>query len=187
MSNDPVKSLWQTQQVAPVHFSQQELQKKSRSLHWRVSARNAFEYLACMLVIAGFGSYLHEFPQPLLRLGSALVILGTLYVAWQIHRRASDAPASPALPGLLYHRQQLERQRDALRSVWAWYIGPLVPGMVVFRWGVETQLDASAPFARGLGANLAIAAVLLIVVLINLYTASRLQRQIDQLPIDHSH
>jgi type II secretory pathway component PulL len=53
--------------------------------------------------------------------------------------------------------------------------------MVVFRWGVETQLDASAPFARGLVANLAIAAVLLVVVLINLYTASRLQRQIDQL------
>lgn len=181
MSNDPLKSLWQTQEVVSVQFTQQELSKKSRTLHWRVSARNALEYLACALVIAGFWGYLREFPQPLLRLGSVLVILGTLYVAWQIHRRASDAPASPGLPGLVYHRQQLERQRDALRSVWAWYIGPLVPGMVVFRWGVETQLDASAPFARGLVANLAIAAVLLVVVLINLYTASRLQRQIDQL------
>ena len=182
MSKDPLKSLWQAQEVAPVQFSPEELGKKSRSLRWRVSARNALEYLACLLVIAGFWNYLREFPQPLLRLGSALIILGTLYVAWQIHRRASSMPASPGLPGLDYHRQQLQRQRDALRSVWAWYIGPLVPGMVVFRWGVETQLDASAPFARGLYANLAIAAVMVIVVLINLYTARKLQRQIDQLP-----
>jgi hypothetical protein len=108
-----------------------------------------------------------------------LVILGTLYVAWQIHRRAS-APASPGLPGW-----------STTASNWNVSATPCArsgPGISA-RWcpawwcsaGAETQLDASAPFARGLVANLAIAAVLLVVVLINLYTASRLQRQIDQL------
>jgi len=182
MNHDPLKSLWQTQEQPRTTLSLQELHKKSSALQRRVRLRNGLEYLACLLVIVGFGRYFMEFPQSLMRLGSALVIAGTVYVAWQLHRRASSPAASPALPGLTFHRLQLERQRDALRSVWAWYVGPLVPGVVVFRWGVETQLDATAPFARGLYANLAIAAVLLIVVLINRYAASKLQRQIDQLP-----
>lgn len=182
MKDDPLKTLWQTQELPLATLSLQELQKKSGALHRRVRIRNGLEYLACVLVMVGFGNYLVEFPQSLLRLGSVLVMIGTAYVAWQLHRRASSPSASPGLPGLAFHRQQLERQRDALRSVWSWYVAPLVPGVVVFRWGVETQLDASAPFARGLYANLAIAAVLLIVVLINRYAASKLQRQIDQLP-----
>lgn len=184
MKQDPLKSLWQTQELPATTLSLQELHKQSNALQRRVRLRNGLEYLACLLVIVGFGSYFVEFPQTLMRLGSALVIAGTAYVAWQLHRRASGPSASPALPGLTFHRQQLERQRDALRSVWAWYVGPLVPGMVVFRWGVETQLDATAPFARGLYANLIIAAVLLMVVLINRYVASTLQRQIDQLPAE---
>jgi len=52
---------------------------------------------------------------------------------------------------------------------------------VVFRWGVETELDPSAPFSRGLLANLVIAAVLLCVVALNYFAARALQRQIDRL------
>jgi hypothetical protein len=100
-----------------------------------------------------------------MRLGSVLVIAGTVAVAWQRYRRASGAP----LPG------------DALRSVWLWYVGPLVPGIIVFRWGVETELVAGAPFARGWAANAVIVLVFLAVIALNLYGARKLQRRIEAL------
>jgi hypothetical protein len=40
---------------------------------------------------------------------------------------------------LQFHRRELVRQRDLLRSVWLWYIGPFVPGIVVFGMGVGSR------------------------------------------------
>ena len=45
------------------------------------------------------------------------------------------------------------RQRDALKSVWRWYLLPFVPGMLVFTLGttLETasEIPLSAAFASG--------------------------------------
>lgn len=140
--------------------------------------------LVALLVCAGFAHYLWAFPDPLMRAGSLLSILGTLVVVWQLRRRASSRPrpgVESALPSRDFHRAELIRQRDALRSVWLWYVAPLVPGMVVFRLGVNANPDPSLPFARGWAADGFIAGVVLLVILINLYGAHKLQRQIDQL------
>ena len=60
-------------------------------------------------------------------------------------------------------------------------VGPLAPGVVVFRWGVKTELVAGAPFARGWLADAAIAAVFLGVHALNPYGARKLQRRLDAL------
>lgn len=181
MNEDPLKSLWRAQELPPVSFPVEELRRNAQRFQRRIRLRNALEYAACVLVVLGFARYFVIFPSPLMRAGSVLIIIGTLLVAWQLRRRASNVHAPEEMSTLDFHRQQLVRQRDALRTVWVWYIAPLVPGMAVFRWGVETELGDGAPFARGIGANLAIVAVLIAIFLLNLYTARKLQRKIDQL------
>lgn len=186
MNDDDLQQLWQAQPAPAVStFDEQDLARRARAFQRNVRIRNAVETVAAVLVVCCFGFYLWAFPQPLMRLGSALTIAATCFVTWQLHRRAASRPpaADASLPSRAFHRAQLVRQRDALRSVWLWYVAPFVPGMVLFRWGVEAQLGAAAPFARGLGANLGIAAVLVLVAAVNLLAARRLQKQIDQL--DH--
>lgn len=184
MNDDDLKQLWQAQPAASEPLPEAVLRKHAGKFQRRVALRNLLEVLAAVLVVAGFSRYLWLYPQPLIRLGSALTILAAVFVIYQLHRRAASRPlpgADGALPCRDFHRAELMRQRDALRSVWRWYIGPFLPGIAVFRWGVESQLDASAPFARGWQANLIIAAVLLGVAVLNLYAARQLQRQIDRL------
>ncbi|SFV09444.1 hypothetical protein [Pseudoduganella namucuonensis] len=184
MNDQDPKQLWKTQPAATAPLTEEELKKRASGFQRGIRLRNLIEVLAAVFVVYCFGRYIWTYPQPLIQLGSALIILATFVVIHQLYRRTSGGPppsADAALPSRDFHRAQLVRQRDALRSVWLWYIAPFVPGMALFRWGVETSLDASAPFARGLGANLGIAGVLLSIFLINLYSARRLQREIDQL------
>lgn len=185
MDEQDIKNMWRAAPAAaPAPLQEAELAKRARSFQRRIARRNFLEYAAALLVCAGFIFYLWEFPDPLMRAGSLLSILGTLVVVWQLRKRASSRPlpgAGSALPSRDFHRAELVRQRDALRSVWLWYVAPLVPGMLVFRWGVNTNPDPSLPFARGWAADASIAAVILVVILLNLYGARKLQRQIDLL------
>ena len=184
MNDDDLKARWKGQAADAVAVPVEKLRRGVTRFQRRIALRNAIEYLACGVVIAAFAWYMVVFPYPLMEAGSALIILATIVVAWQLRVRGASAPL-PADMGqrswLDFHRAQLERQRDALRSVWLWYVAPFVPGMVVFRWGVETELAAGAPFARGAWANLSIAAVFVAVIALNRYAAMRLQRRVDRL------
>jgi hypothetical protein len=91
------------------------------------------EYAAIGAVVVFFGFSMGKYT-PLMRAGAWLCIAGMLYVAYQIHRRGSAktvagdlAPASC----LDFHRRELERQRDLVMNVWSWYLGPLIPGLVL--------------------------------------------------------
>lgn len=187
MNDEQLKKLWREQPVAEATPSLAQLRQAAKRFNRRVALRNGIEYVACVLVCLGFGRYIVLFPHLLIRLGSVMVMAGACLVAWQMHRRASSQPLpseAGAQSWLEFRRRQLVRQRDALRSVAWWYIGPFVPGLVVFRCGVEFELDASAPFARGWKANLFIAGVLLWVIAWNGFAAWRLQRKIDALDRD---
>lgn len=187
MNEDDLKQLWKEQPMSTTTLSREELRRCAKRMRRRIAVRNAIEYVACVFVIAGFTFHIVRFPFPLMRIGSVLIILGVLVLVWQMQRRASSQPL-PADVGnqtwLDFQRAQLVRQRDALRSAWLWYVMPLVPGMVVFRWGVETELGASAPFVRGWGADLFIALVFVAIALWNRYAAHRLQKRIDKLDRD---
>jgi hypothetical protein len=185
--NDPAsdpKTLWKEQAMTTTTISLDQVMKAqairaNRQIKWR----NGREYAACLLVLCGFAFYIVEFPQPIMRAGSVLIILATLFVAWQLRQRAS----ARALPGAYageswidFRRAQLTRQRDALRSAWLWYVAPFVPGVVVFRWGVAKEL-AQGPFAQGWTPNLCVAAIFVGIAILNRYAARKLQRRIDEL------
>ncbi|WP_140630216.1 hypothetical protein [Methylibium rhizosphaerae] len=183
-SEDDLKRLWRSQAAPVTEFAVDELRRAAVRFRRRVAWRNGIEYIACAGVALVFALQLVAFPYPLMRAGSVLVIAGALVVAWQLHARASTQP-TPEDRGqrtwVDYHRHQLERQRDALRSVALWYIGPWVPGLVVIRWSVETELRVDASLVRGLVASLAIAVVLVAVVIVNRIAARKLQQRIDRL------
>jgi hypothetical protein len=186
MSDNDLKKVWQSQGAGGEGaFPVETLRRGATQFQRRVARRNAIEYAACVAAIACFGYYLVGFPFLLMRAGSLLMIAATLAVAWQLRARAASAPAPAdfgARSWLEFHRTQLARQRDALRTAWLWYVAPFVPGLVVFRWGVETELGTPSTFARGLWANLSIAAVFALVVIFNRFVARRCQRQLDMLP-----
>jgi hypothetical protein len=112
---------------------------------------------------------------------TALLIVGTIYVMFQLHRRGSarSLPADVGIKASLeFHRVELERQRDALHGVWHWYLLPFVPGLAAGL--VVTGLD------HGIHGVLIRMGVFFVLVLagvwaLNEWGARRLDRRIQEL------
>jgi hypothetical protein len=142
MANDcaaqNAKDIWQSQTVEPLKMSIDQIRVRARGHERMIRRRNAIEYFAVALVVASFAYNIWHLHAVLMRLGSGLCIAGLIYMAVQLHRRGT-AKAVPAEMGLLsgidFHRSELERQRDLLRSSWSWYLGPLLPGLAVLAVG----------------------------------------------------
>jgi hypothetical protein len=77
-----------------------------------------------------------------------------------------------------FHRRELVRQRDMLRSVWRWYIAPIVPGLAVFSAGTLPQ---HSPWWMFLLLALFFLAIFGGIVWLNRRAADRLDRQIAEL------
>ncbi|MBZ5695232.1 MAG: hypothetical protein LAN36_07710 [Acidobacteriia bacterium] len=186
LSPNDMRDVWQNQKAEGVQISLEEIRRRAGKFYKQVSRRNLREYIAVVFVVLAFGFYIFHFHSVVVRLGSSLVIVGTLYVAYQLHRRGS-ARALPEDCGfeccLDFHRRELERQRDALRSIWSWYLGPLVPGLAVLIIGGEFAKPPGIPH-HWLGFAVSVTFCTLVFVGIgglNRWAARRLQRQIDDL------
>ena len=186
MPNDELSKTWLNQPVENAAMPLEEIRRRAGKFARRIRWRNAREYAATVIVVAVFGYYIQAVPGAVARAGSVLTIAGALYVAWQLHRRASSesAPAAAAFEDCLgFHRRELERQRAALASVWRWYLGPLVPGLAVFIAGTALAVPIPVRY-RVLTAAimLAIAGVVFwLVAKLNSVGARKLQTQIDEL------
>jgi hypothetical protein len=122
-----------------------------------------------------------------MRVGAGLVVLAVPYVAWQLHRRGSaEGISAPGETLVDAYRRHLIRQRDAIRSVGSWYIGPFVPGLTLMWIGMWLgPLKPGMPLERK-QISLVITGVFMIVVfvgvwLLNQWGARRLQKKIDEL------
>ena len=188
-SND-MKNLWQSQPTEPPRIHLEQLRKKLDKFERRIFWRNLREYAAGVAVIAIFGFYEWQFRTLLVRVGSGMIIAGTLYVMYQLHRRASrrSAPADLGSSTCIeFHRKSLERQRDALRTVWSWYLLPFVPGLTVLAFGSIASQRAAYPghldklVISILASQGIIPAVFFAIWKLNRRAADRLQTQIDEL------
>jgi hypothetical protein len=189
-SSSDVRDLWQSQPTEPPRISLEDFRGKMRKFERKIFWRNLREYAAGAFVVVCFGFYEWKFPALLLRIGSGLVIAGTIYVMFQLHRRASfrSAPADLGLsPCIEFHRQALERQRDALRGIWSWYLLPFVPGLAVFFTGTAVSQWTFHPVGmgsllKGYGIVVGLsAAVFFAVWKLNQRAADKLQAQIDEM------
>ena len=168
----------QATDAAPIEID--EIRDCALRFERAIRRRNLREQVAGALVIAVFGLYFWALDGPWTRTGSLLVIAGSLYVAVQMRKRGSLGAGPADAPLIDSFCADLERQRDALLSVWRWYLLPLVPGLVVFSVGLEVDNPPGA--WASLAIYLAIGIAMFVGIhALNQRAASQLQSEIDKL------
>ncbi|WP_437902666.1 hypothetical protein WME95_29315 [Sorangium sp. So ce327] len=135
---DELQRLWQSAPPDKEKIDMEALKTRGSKLRRTVRARNALESAAAIAALYALGAQAYAAlaaGDHLSALGAALLMAGLLVVIGVLWKRGSnlrppalDAPTSEQLAFL---RRALARQRDLLRAVPRWYLGPLVPGLVV--------------------------------------------------------
>ncbi|MFN7056846.1 hypothetical protein [Hyphomonas sp.] len=151
---DPLQELWQefrtNKEEETFKMTTADIRLKAGAFQSKIRTRNRVEYAASALVIGMFAWMAWLVPPVLAKAGAVLVVLGAVYVAWQLHRRAGAAAKAGidrAASLTAFHRAELVRQREALSTVWRWYLLPFVPGIALFLAGVSFAADNPAPMA----------------------------------------
>jgi len=183
---DRFQLLWQAQEREPMELAVERIARDAASFRRTIRRRNIREYAAAAIVVAVFGAYAALADTILMRAACAATIAGAIYVAHYLRRHGSAEPgelAACTMDHLASHRRQLERQRDLLASIWRWYLGPLVPGLVLF--AISAPFEQSSTL-RGTWIGTAIAlsigaAVFVGIARLNRMAARQLQREIDAL------
>jgi hypothetical protein len=161
---DPLQKLWTQQTQEPFTMSLADIHVHAQRFQSRIRSRNLIEYAAAAFVIIAFSWMAVIMPEPIVRVGAGLIVLGALYVCWKLHQLGRAATRSELDAGAqswaAFHRAELLRQREALRTVWSWYLAPFVPGMLVFLAGVSFTAANPAPLPARLGVFLAALAIM---------------------------
>lgn len=145
-----LQSLWKNQNQDEFSMSLAHIRARAERFQSRIRWRNWLEYAAGAIVIAAFSFFAVTTSDLIVRAGAVLIVLGAIYVAWKfatMARAASSDAAAQAASWAEFHRAELVRQRDALRTVWRWYLGPFAPGLVVFLAGFAFSPGVEAPLA----------------------------------------
>jgi Flp pilus assembly protein TadB len=186
-ANHRAQAIWQQQPLEAFRPSIEDLRSRAARFERQVRWRNAREYGAAAVAAACVAVIFWRTPDALTRVGAALNVAGLFCIAWQLHVRGS-ARRPPAdfgrTTGIEFLKQDLARQRDLLRGVWRWYLGPLVPGFAVLLAGAAARAGAETATrtAWAIGATVVvIALVLLGVWRLNVRAAKRLQARLDEL------
>lgn len=186
---DPLQKLWTQQSQEPFVMSLADVHLHAQRFQSRIRSRNLIEYAAAAFVIIAFSWMMVSMPAPIVRAGAGFIVLGALYVCWKLHQLGRAATRSELDAGAqswaAFHRAELTRQRDALRTVWSWYLAPFVPGMLVFLAGVSFTPANPAPLPVRLGVFLAglgiMAGVYAAIWVLNAMAAKRLDADIAAL------
>jgi hypothetical protein len=185
---DPLQELWASQHEEGFSMSLAEIRLRATSFSTTIRRRNVTEYTASALVVGAFAVFSVILPDPLSRIGALLSALGSLYVCWRLHvlARAEKLDGlSGVAPWVEAHRAQMVRQRDALRKIWSWYLGPLAPGVVLLWTGIVFSNHSDAPLGLRVTTLVAVLGVVALVFWgiahANSRAAQTLQAQIDAL------
>lgn len=184
MSNEPnpndIRNVWQKQEVDRVTIAIDDLRRRALRFERRVHWRNVREYVAGAVVCVFFAAMLaHAHGWQIT--APALLIAGVAYILFQLHQRGS-ARSLPAQAGIMatleFHRRELERQRDALKSVWRWYLLPIAPGCIAS--ALVTAIDRGVDFRLWIGVGIMVS-IFYFVWRLNAAAARRLEGKIEEL------
>jgi hypothetical protein len=163
-----------------------DIRRQAETFQTRIRRRNAREYAGVVVGTILYGVFIWILPGIVTKIGSALTLLAMYYAVYQIRRDGAsrELPAdAPAGECLAFHRRELTRQRDMLRRVGPWQIGPIVPGLALFYAGlwIEKVRSREDAVIMTITAILGLA-LLAFVYWLNVRDANRLQRDLDLLP-----
>lgn len=171
--------LWQEQAVEALALSAAEIQAKAHKLHSTVAARNLREWVAAAIVVVCFAATAAA-TTGLVRVGSLIIVAAAVFMSVVLYLRGRTAPED-GLPGVVFYRRELERQRDLLRGVWWWYLGPLALGMIVFAVGGAVRNPGTSGVVVAAALIAGTFALFGYIGNLNMRAAAELQRQIDVL------
>ncbi len=171
--SDPIVTLWTAQHTDARAPSPAELTERARVLRRRVWRRDATEYAAGAIAAGVLGWMGIVSPDWGVRIACLVQIAGLLLVMRNLWtRRPVDDPAALDRDALSHLRALLTAQRDALASVGRWYIGPMLPGMILFLVAVSRVTATNT----GWGPALIVAALAAAIASGVLYGVLRLNR-----------
>ena len=177
--SDP-RNLWQSQEGESVTMTLEEIRRRAARFESRIWWRNFREYAAGILVIVWIIASLHVLDGWDL-LAPSLLVAGVIYIMIQLRRRgtARSFPADTnTRSSIEFHRLELERQRDALRTIWSWYLLPLVPGVAAVFAVAAVKRGVNAPL---IGRIILVVLVFVSVWALNQWVARKLNRKIQEL------
>jgi hypothetical protein len=181
-----LRALWQDGEAALAPISLDEVKRRATGFGDGIRRRNRREYAAAAIVVVIFALYAIFLPEPLLKLGSLLVIAAAFVVAWQLSRRTSRAdPGAEAQDVRGYYRARLVREEHMLARIGRWYLAPFVPGLLVFLAGLAkaTELRSPISFALLIAFQLSVFGGIW---WLNRRAAATLRAQIDRIDRAHS-
>ena len=186
--NEDLRTVWQKQKTEGVHMSVDEIRLRAGKHSHKIAWRNAREYIAALAVTVFFSFSFWHTEDTLTRAGFVLMVGGLIYVCWHLHANGSWRRMPENLGAencLQFHRRELERQRDLLRGVWRWYLGPMVPGMVVLMVAIART---NPGHLKHFGSVVAVYDTLVVLFFVfvgwlNERAARKLQKKIDELTI----
>jgi hypothetical protein len=186
---DNIRSLWQKMPTDTLAISADEMRLKARKFQSSVRVRNFIEYVAFVIVVLGFGSFVVSSTTWQGKATAILMILCAGVAVWNLHRRgkAIATPAGASANALIdFQRAELTRQRDLLLTTWRWYFLPFLPGIVAFMivgWmgllGNDVPLERVQRNIVGVGVGFVV--IFAIGILLQLLGAAHLQRRIEDL------
>lgn len=180
--------LWQSV-AADASFSDPgDCEQKAARFEKQIEWRNWLEYAAGIAVIGFFavgGVFAFAIGEWLIGATFAMMVAGAMITLWNLRRRGTNLARRPEDPCRIHLRRQYQRQYDALRSVPYWYVGPIVPGMVLFYVAVTDRVADEIGWERALDGVIGPAAItfgiIVFVLLANWYAARWLEKEIEAL------
>ena len=137
--------------------SPKDLQQKSEVFLRSVRRGNMRLLLAALLVavvlLGMMGKDTANLHSSGARIAGTVIIVLTLYVIFQVYRKGAvrAMPSETGTPAARdVYRAQLQRRREALHSVWWWYIGPMLAILMAF----ALQFPLAHPDEPGLWLNI---------------------------------
>lgn len=181
--HDRFQKLWTQQTLEPFTMSLGDVHLHAQRFQSRIRSRNMIEFGATAIVVVAFGWIATIVPYPIVQIGAALIISGALYACWQLFRLGRSATRYELNAGAqswaAFHRAELTRQREALRTVWRWYLAPFLPGMLVFLAGVMFSTANPLPLPERLATFLAGLAIMAGVFAVSAWLNAQAVKRLD--------
>jgi hypothetical protein len=170
-------------------MSIEQIRNEAGRFQRKVQRRNLREYIAALAVILFFGRIFLRANDLLVRVGCGLIIAGVAYVTWHLLSKGSPGSLdeNAGLSNWIdFRRNELVRQRDLLKSIWRWYLGPLIPGIAAMFLAFAQAVLGGHLHVKHPGVSVGVdglffVTVFLVAARLNARAARKLQRQIDDL------
>ncbi len=181
---DSVQKVWQDQPLERIQMPAEVIRKRAARFERRIRWRNLRESMASIIVMLVLGHLIQTTHDTIARTTFALFIAGLAWIVVHLRRRGTAKSLPPGLDtssSLRFYRAELERERELVASVWSWYLGPLIPGMVVYSVGRAIRSPYPAAWAGLLLFDAGVAATFLLIWKLNMRAARCLERTIAEL------